>query len=70
MGADDERLRALIASSADGVALAALVSRCWPRAAECSVPAARVWLASWGPSRMTASLPACSCPAGRCAACN
>jgi hypothetical protein len=69
VGADEERLRALIASRGDDLVLAALVGGCWPRA-ERTVPAARVWLAAWGPARMTASPPACSCPTGRCAACN
>ena len=70
VGADDERLRALIASPADAVVLAALIDRCWPRATERTVPAARVWLAAWGPARMTASMSTCTCRAGRCAACN
>lgn len=35
-----------------------------------TLPAAREWLRRWAPKQMTLQPPACSCAAGRCAACN
>jgi hypothetical protein len=44
---------------------------CWPGgAADRLEPAAAAWVRRWGPSRIGATLPACSCRVGRCAACN
>lgn len=33
-------------------------------------PAAREWVRRWGPARLGATLPDCSCAAGRCPVCN
>jgi len=33
-------------------------------------PFAREWVRRWGPVRLGAALPDCSCDAGRCAVCN
>jgi hypothetical protein len=33
-------------------------------------PAAREWVRRWGPARLGATLPGCSCAAGRCTVCN
>ena len=35
-----------------------------------TMPAARDWLRRWAPRRSALPLPACTCPAGRCATCN
>jgi hypothetical protein len=35
-----------------------------------TVPAAREWLRRWAPTQLTLRPPACTCAAGRCAACN
>jgi hypothetical protein len=49
----------------------ALLERVRPSgAADATVPAAREWLRRWSPKRVTLQPPACSCAAGRCAACN
>ena len=49
----------------------ALLERLRTRGAgDAMVPAAREWLRRWAPKRMTLQPPACSCAAGRCAACN
>lgn len=33
-------------------------------------PVAREWVRRWGPGRLGAELPGCSCAAGRCVVCN
>ncbi len=71
---DRELLAALVASastpaSADG-SLSRLAARCWPGAADATVPAARDWVRRWGPTSFAAVLPQCACAAGRCGACN
>jgi hypothetical protein len=41
-----------------------------PDAGDRTVPAAREWLRRWPPTRLALRPPACTCAAGRCAACN
>jgi hypothetical protein len=49
----------------------ALLERVRPGGAgDATVPAAREWLRRWAPKRVTLQPTACSCAAGRCAACN
>ena len=48
-----------------------LVGRCWPGGgADRSEPTAREWLRRWAPKQLPLRPPECSCPAGRCSACN
>jgi hypothetical protein len=44
---------------------------CWPGGAEDRTePAALKWVRQWRPATFAASLPACSCTAGKCRICN
>jgi len=43
----------------------------WPGGSrDRSEPVALEWVRRWGPRRIGALLPACSCTAGRCRVCN
>lgn len=65
---DSVRTRSQIQTAALG---ASLERRCWPGGtADRSEPAALPWVRRWGPARVTPSLPACGCAAGRCPVCN
>lgn len=51
--------------------LSAATRECWPGGSEDRTePAALYWLRQWRPAQALATLPACSCAAGRCAICN
>jgi hypothetical protein len=64
------RVAARTASETDGL-IAAALRRSWPGgSADRSEPWAKDWVRRWGPVRSVAQLTACSCPRGRCAACN
>jgi hypothetical protein len=57
----DQADQQLIAGAAD----------CWPGGpADRTEPVARLWLRLWRPARSVATLPLCSCAAGRCGVCN
>jgi hypothetical protein len=47
-----------------------MISRSWPDASDCTVPAAREWVRRWGPRGLAPIPPACSCAVGRCGVCN
>ena len=65
-------IRAAGAPQVDRERLAAeLLERCWPGGtADRSESVARGWLRMWGPVKVIASLPGCTCASGRCAICN
>jgi hypothetical protein len=47
------------------------IDACWPGGpADRSEPAALEWVRRWRPDRTEATLPLCSCWAGRCPVCN
>jgi hypothetical protein len=51
--------------------IATMLRRCWPGGAgDRSEPTALEWVRRWGPRRVGALPPACSCKAGRCRVCN
>lgn len=48
-----------------------LLRHCWPGGqADRSEPVARGWLRMWGPVKVIANVPACTCPSGHCTICN
>jgi hypothetical protein len=48
-----------------------LLARCWPGGSgDRTEPVAREWLRRWAPKQLPLRPPVCSCPAGRCSACN
>ena len=48
-----------------------LLARSWPGGAgDRTEPAAREWLRRWAPKSLPLHPPVCTCPAGRCGACN
>lgn len=48
-----------------------VIDACWPGgSADRSEPIALEWVRQWRPARTEATLPLCSCWAGRCAVCN
>ncbi len=68
-----EHIRAAAAHSApERLRLTArMLGECWPGgASDRTEPAARAWLRGWRPSRLGATIPACSCTDGRCRVCN
>ncbi|MBI5104765.1 MAG: hypothetical protein HZB46_07250 [Solirubrobacterales bacterium] len=72
---DRTHLSALIGSAATSSsphpgALDRLVGRCWPAGGDRIEPGALAWVLGWGPNRTVASVPACTCAAGRCGTCN
>ncbi|HEY3020099.1 MAG TPA: hypothetical protein VGJ32_07900 [Solirubrobacteraceae bacterium] len=70
---DPESFATLVAraSGLDQHLLADLVAGSWPGGpADHTQPVAREWLRRWAPKRLTLEPPACSCPQGRCRACN
>jgi hypothetical protein len=50
--------------------VAMLIRGCWPKAGDCSVPAALEWVRRWGPRGLPPAPPTCSCAAGPCSVCN
>ena len=56
---------------AETLALGArLRESCWPGGEDRTEPAAREWVRRWGPGGLPPLRLTCSCPGGRCAACN
>ena len=48
-----------------------LLRHCWPGGqADRTEPVARGWLRMWGPVKVIASVPACTCAHGHCTVCN
>jgi hypothetical protein len=48
-----------------------LLQICWPGGvSDRSEPVARGWLRMWGPVKIIATPPACTCAQGRCPVCN
>jgi hypothetical protein len=70
----DRDLLASLLQPSDGRAVRLveeIVARCWPGGAgDRTQPAAREWLRRWAPKQLPLRPPVCSCPAGRCSACN
>ena len=68
---DRSLIAALLASIATPEETSRLALQQWPGGlADRSEPAALEWVRRWGPSRLTADMPDCSCTHGRCAICN
>ena len=68
---DRSLIKALLASIATPSEASQLARRQWPGGvADRSEPAALEWVRQWGPSRLTADMPDCSCTQGHCAICN
>jgi hypothetical protein len=58
-------------AAGDRRVLTRLLNESWPGGpSDRREPAAARWVRRWGPALTVASLPACSCAAGRCAVCN
>ena len=70
----ESHIRAITGPETDVLALALtaeLVDRCWPGGiADRSESIARGWLRMWGPVKVIAALPGCTCATGRCPVCN
>ena len=48
-----------------------LLAACWPSGVDDTTDAvARGWLRMWGPVKLIAEVPTCSCEYGHCAICN
>jgi hypothetical protein len=48
-----------------------IVNSCWPGGADDRVePGALGWISRWVPAKSGATIPTCSCAAGRCFVCN
>lgn len=72
---DRELLAALVSSastagSPDRGPLSRLAGRCWPHAADGTVPVALDWVRRWAPRPHLAAMPECVCATGRCGTCN
>jgi hypothetical protein len=78
---DDTARRELIAAHLDAMSrrtvaetsqlALVMLGRCWPGGtADRSDPSALDWVRRWGPKRLIAMAPDCSCPQGHCPLCN
>jgi hypothetical protein len=68
---DRNLIAALLASRATPAEASRLARQQWPGGLmDRSEPAALEWVRRWGPSRITADMPDCSCTHGHCAICN